>query len=275
MFKHKVFFILLLSVIVASCSKVELVESEEEQISNYISKKGLSVTETTPTGLRFIKTQANPSGGVVRKGQVVNIKYTGKLLTDRAFSNGNLSFVLDGGKTIKGFDEGIAKMKIGEKATVIFPSTLGYGTYGAVEIPANAPLLFNIEVFSIGTEKQQIETYMLDNRLIPTDTTASGLRYIQIKANPTGAKITLGQTITVKYTGKLLTGKQFDGSDFSFIIGEGKTTKGFDEGILKMKVGEKAIIIIPSTLGYGTEGRGEVIPWNSPLLYDVEVISAK
>jgi FKBP-type peptidyl-prolyl cis-trans isomerase len=275
MFKHKVFFILLFSVIVASCSKVELVESEEEQISNYISKKNLSVTETTVSGLRFIRTSPNPDGGVVRKGQVVNIKYTGKLLTDKGFSNGFLSFVLDGGKTIKGFDEGIAKMKIGEKATIIFPSTLGYGTYGAVDIPANVPLLFNIEVFSIGTEIQQIGTYILDNKLNVKDSTASGLRYIQTKENPTGAKITLGQTVTVKYIGKLLTGKQFDGGDFSFVVGEGKTTKGFDEGILKMKVGEMAIFIIPSSIGYGTEGRGDVIPWNSPLLYDVQVISTK
>lgn len=149
MFKYKVFFILLFAVIVASCSKDELSGTEEEQINAYIAKKGFTVTETTATGLRYIRTLQNLSGASLKAGQNITVKYTGKLLTDKQFDSGSFAFVLGGGRVIKGFDEGIAKMKVGEKATLIFPSSLGYGTTGAgSDIPANAPLLFDIEVVS-------------------------------------------------------------------------------------------------------------------------------
>jgi FKBP-type peptidyl-prolyl cis-trans isomerase len=149
MFKYKVFFILLFSVIVASCSKDELSGTEEEQITAYIAKKGFTVTETTASGLRYIRTLANVSGTSLKIGQTISVKYTGKLLTDKQFDSGSFAFVLGGGGVIKGFDEGIAKMKIGEKATLIFPSSLGYGSSGAgSDIPGYAPLLFDIEVVS-------------------------------------------------------------------------------------------------------------------------------
>jgi FKBP-type peptidyl-prolyl cis-trans isomerase len=149
MFKYKVFFILLFSVIVASCSKDELSGTEEEQITAYIAKKGFTVTETTASGLRYIRTLANVSGASLKIGQTISVKYTGKLLTDKQFDSGSFAFVLGGGGVIKGFDEGIAKMKIGEKATLIFPSSLGYGSSGiGSDIPGYAPLLFDIEVVS-------------------------------------------------------------------------------------------------------------------------------
>lgn len=126
-----------------------------------------------------------------------------------------------------------------------------------------------------GTEEQQIENYIKNNNLVVTEKTATGLRYILTKANPTGASIKSGQSVTVKYTGKLLTDRTFDAGTFSFFLGAGQVIEGFDEGIAKMKVGEKATLIFPSSLGYGSRGAGADIPGNSPLLFEIEVVSAK
>ncbi len=122
---------------------------EEQQINNYITEKNLTITETTSSGLRFILTKANATGAALNKGQTVTVKYAGKLLSGKQFDAGTFDFVLGGGRVIKGFDEGIAKLKVGEAGTLIFPSSLGYGALGAGgDIPGNTPLLFDIEVIS-------------------------------------------------------------------------------------------------------------------------------
>ena len=146
--KIGLFFAALIScILVFSCGKKEPSAPEDEQIEAYITSKKLVVTEKTSSGLRFIRTAAS-TGAMAMVGQTVSVKYAGRLLSDAQFDAGTFAFKLGAGSVIKGFDEGIAKMKVGEKATLIFPSSIGYGTSGAGSIPANAPLLFDIEVLS-------------------------------------------------------------------------------------------------------------------------------
>lgn len=123
-----------------------------------------------------------------------------------------------------------------------------------------------------GTEDEKIETYIAQNNIIVTEKTANGLRYIRTKENITGSSLKLGRTISLNYVGKLLTGKKFDAGTFSFVLGAGQVIKGFDEGIAKMRVGEKATLIFPSSIGYGSKGTSG-IPGNSPLLFEIEVLS--
>ncbi len=151
MFKSKLIFVLFLSILISSCSSEETLtpEQENQKIEEYISSKKLTVTEKTTTGLRYILTKANPSGAKVANGQTVSVIYAGRLLSDKQFDAGNFSFVLGSGGAISGFDQGIAKMKVGEKATLIFPSSLGYGSRAqGSDIPAYSPLVFDIEVIS-------------------------------------------------------------------------------------------------------------------------------
>jgi FKBP-type peptidyl-prolyl cis-trans isomerase len=151
MFKQKLFFIVFLSVLISSCSSVETLtpEQENQKIEDYIASKKITITEKTASGLRFILTKANPAGAKVVNGQTISVAYAGRLLTDKQFDAGNFSFVLGARAAIDGFDQGIAKMRVGEKATLIFPSSLGYGSQSqGSDIPAYSPLVFDIEVIS-------------------------------------------------------------------------------------------------------------------------------
>ena len=110
-------------------------------------------------------------------------------------------------------------------------------------------------------------------------TTSSGLKYVDMVPG-NGASPRTGDTVTVHYTGYLLNGKKFDSSvdrnePFSFTLGVGHVIKGWDEGVATMKVGGKRKLIIPSQLGYGARGAGEVIPPNAELIFDVELLGVK
>ncbi len=112
--------------------------------------------------------------------------------------------------------------------------------------------------------------------------TNSGLAYEVLKEG-SGATPQVGQNVTVHYTGWLegdngQLGQQFDSSvdrstPFTFKIGAGRVIKGWDEGVMTMKIGEKRRLIIPSKLGYGANGAGNVIPPHATLIFDVELLS--
>ena len=110
-------------------------------------------------------------------------------------------------------------------------------------------------------------------------TTDSGLKYIDEKIG-TGDYPEKGDLLVVHYTGTLEDGTVFDSSvkrnePIEFPIGMGRVIKGWDEGLLTMKVGGKRKLIIPSDLGYGSRGAGGVIPPDATLLFDVELIEIK
>ena len=111
-------------------------------------------------------------------------------------------------------------------------------------------------------------------------TTASGLTYI-ITERGSGEQAVAGKTVTVHYTGLLTSGAKFDSSldrnePIPFLLGAGKVIKGWDEGIAKLRVGDKAMLIIPPQLGYGAKGTpGREIPPNATLIFIVELVEVK
>ncbi|MBI3145268.1 MAG: FKBP-type peptidyl-prolyl cis-trans isomerase [Pseudogulbenkiania sp.] len=94
-----------------------------------------------------------------------------------------------------------------------------------------------------------------------------------------GTEATVGQEVTVHYTGWLTDGTKFDSSKdrfqpFSFPLGAGYVIKGWDQGVAGMKVGGKRKLTIPAELGYGARGAGGVIPPNATLKFEVELLGA-
>lgn len=109
-------------------------------------------------------------------------------------------------------------------------------------------------------------------------TTASGLKYADIVVG-TGESPKPGQTIVVHYTGTLQDGTKFDSSvdrkqPANFVIGRGAVIKGWDEGLMTMKVGGKRRLTVPPKLGYGQQSQSK-IPANSTLIFDVELLGIK
>lgn len=90
-----------------------------------------------------------------------------------------------------------------------------------------------------------------------------------------------GDTVTVHYVGTLVDGTQFDssrdrGAPFSFVLGEGSVIKGWDEGLVGMKVGETKVLTIPPEKGYGAGGTPDgSIPPNATLIFEVELLKVE
>jgi len=109
--------------------------------------------------------------------------------------------------------------------------------------------------------------------------TPSGLAYKDVKVGD-GAEAKAGQMASVHYTGWLPDGTKFDssrdrGEPFSFPIGAGQVIKGWDEGIIGMKVGGKRQLRIPPDLAYGEAGHPPQIPQNATLIFDVQLVAIK
>ena len=110
------------------------------------------------------------------------------------------------------------------------------------------------------------------------NTTATGLKYVD-EVVGAGANPSPGKTVIVHYTGWLENGTKFDssvdrGQPFEFPIGVGRVIRGWDEGVMTMKVGGKRKLIIPPGLGYGSRDLGEIPP-NSTLIFEVELLGVR
>lgn len=114
-------------------------------------------------------------------------------------------------------------------------------------------------------------------------TTDSGLQYADHVVGD-GEEAVDGDSVQVHYTGWLWVDgertRQFDssldrGRPFGFQLGEGRVIRGWDEGVVGMKIGGKRELIIPPELGYGSRGAGGVIPGNATLNFEVELLDVR
>ena len=110
-------------------------------------------------------------------------------------------------------------------------------------------------------------------------TTASGLKY-EDEVVGTGVQPEAGRRVTVHYTGTLVNGTKFDsskdrGQPYTFIIGTGSVIKGWDEGVMTMRVGGKRLLYIPTALAYGARSPSPAIPPNGDLIFEVELLGVQ
>jgi FKBP-type peptidyl-prolyl cis-trans isomerase len=275
-------------------------KKDDKSIKKYLDSLGIVNYKKTNSGLYYIITQEG-IGALPAKGDELNMNYTGQLLNGKKFDSNiepefnhvsPFTFPLGQGRVIAGWEEGIALLNKGAKATLLIPSSLAYGATGSgANIPPNSPLRFDVEVIdfkkSITPEEQKaiddqaLQAYFSENKIMPMKT-ASGLYYTinTTGQGPIGEK---GNELTMNYTGKLLNGTKFDSNvdsafnhvqPFNFKLGTGSVIAGWDEAMALFPQGTKATIFLPSGLAYGKSGSGS-IPANSPLIFDVEVLEVK
>lgn len=130
--------------------RIVSVRTQNQQIDDYIKANNLTVTTLTPDSIRVIKTLTQPADSVaITTGKTVTLNYTGKLLDGTKFDAnllGTFQVRIGEKKVVGGFENGLATLRAGEKAILIFTSTLGYGATGYQTILPYTPLLFEIEV---------------------------------------------------------------------------------------------------------------------------------
>lgn len=133
------------------------------------------------------------------------------------------------------------------------------------------------------TEKRSLEDKIAINNYIKTQknikSTGTGLKYVVLKSNPKGKKVSAGNIVQVHYKGWLPAGDVFDQNKesdvpFEFTVGAGGVIKGWDEGLALMHEGETFRFVIPWSLAYGSSGTGPIPPFSS-LIFDVKLVGIK
>jgi hypothetical protein len=120
----------------------------EDFVNQYLKENKTIAASKNTEGLHYIKL-TNGTGSMVESGKSLTIKYAGYLLTGAKFDEGQFAFVPGAGSVVKGFDQAVLQMAIGEKARFVFPNALGYGARSpSTAIPPYSPMVFDIEVVS-------------------------------------------------------------------------------------------------------------------------------
>lgn len=269
--------------------KEQKVKSNKD-FAKYVKDNGF--LNHTESGL-YYKFLTDNEGVTPKVGSTARVKFDAKIMGGNELGSSDklgdyYDIVYGQGNVLKGLEEGIGLMSVGDKATFVLPYTLAYGENSYGLIPACSNLIFDVEMLDIlsledanrsKAEKahQEFDKYLSDNK-IKAAKRESGLVYVCDKKG-SGECAANGQTVTVHYTGRLTDGRVFDssverGEPISFVLGNGSVIKGWEEGVALMKKGEKATLIVPFDLAYGSRKTG-IIPPYSNLVFDIEIIDIK
>ena len=266
--------------------KKELIDKDKKQVDILLAdlKKEYPKCDlvTAKSGLRYMVTKAG-EGETPSKGDHSKVHLLFKLadgtVIDDTRKSGKPQELVVGGKLLPGLMEGLDGMTKGERRVVVIPHELGFGE-GGNGIPAYATLIFDLEMVDVQSIKALtdsiLEKLKKEHPEAEVITSKTGLKYLVTKTG-SGEKVGKGKKIKAHYVGKLLSGTVFDssvkkGKPIEFIVGTGKVIPGWDEALSDMAKGEKRTLIIPPDLAYGERGRPPVIPPNSVLVFDVELV---
>ncbi|KAM8836106.1 peptidyl-prolyl cis-trans isomerase FKBP9 [Spinachia spinachia] len=189
--------------------------------------------------------------GTLLDGTVFDSSYTRKQTHDSLVGEGWL---------VKGMDEGLVGMCVGEIRNIVIPPFKAYGEKGSgTDIPPQATLVFDALLVDIHNSKDNLT---IENQVIPESCTRKSVS---------------GDYVRYHYNGSFLNGVIFDtsyqrNSTYNTYIGMGYVIAGMDQALVGVCMGEKRQVIIPPKLAYGEEGAGGVIPPNAVLVFDIHII---
>lgn len=238
---------------------------------------------TTESGL-MIETLEEGTGEIPQPNEIVNVHYIGTLEDGTEFDNSYtrgqpIQFPLGQGAVIPGWDEGVGMMQVGEKARLTIPPDLAYGEAGAGGvIPPNATLTFEVELVSIEPPPPTPTpapppTSVDEEDYFDTD---EGLRFAVLQVGDGDAPVD-GGGLTFHFSGWTEDGTAIGdsysfGQPFQMTLGRDEVMPGWDLALAQMQVGEKTQFILPPELALGEEGSPPVIPPNTPLIFEFELL---
>ena len=261
----------------------------DEEIRAYLSRKGISA-QRTEEGLYYKIIEKGAGAPKPEVGAEIRIEYVARRLDDVIVDSSEVSlrkpvravfgisqFAYYTGQPIF-TDPAMALifgtlLSEGDSAILFVPAHLGSSSAGSLLLPAYSPVRIDLKVVSVRSEKDQIDAFVRENNILITETTESGLRFGKTLSQPDSVALKAGDKVLVKYTGRYLNNTIFDSGTLTETIGGTGSVKGFAEGIAKLRVGEKANLVFPSSLGYGQGDRQRGIPGFAPLYFQVEVLS--
>lgn len=245
---------------------------------------GASGVITTESGLQFEELEAG-DGESPEAGDIVSVHYTGTLEDGTIFDSSvtrdePIQFPLGQGAVIPGWDEGIGMMQVGDKAVLTIPPELAYGEAGAGDvIPPNSTLIFEVELLEIvppppTPTPPPPPTSVDDNDYTDTD---EGLRFFILQSGSGEMPVDKG-TASFHFSGWLEDGTAIGssyhgGQPLSITIGREEIMPGWDLALAQMQVGEKTQFIMPPELGLGADGSPPVIPPDTTLIFEFELLA--
>ncbi len=266
-------------------------------MASFVSCNQFKVT-TNEAGDRF-QLHTDEPGDNAKVGDIITFDLLIKSETDSVFKDTWKEGqpiqvdVREGG--FKGsFENALFNFSKGDSATVYVKAD---SLFSRIQQPLppgvtkNSDLRFIVKVREITTaddfaksqaEKSQNEGKTVDDfaaaNLKGATKNEMGMYYLVEKVG-NGATVSRGDTVVVNYKGSFFDGKVFDqssdGQPFEFPVGLGYVIRGWDEGLLLMKKGEKAKFVMPSSIAYGERGAGNAIPPFTPLVFDIELVDIK
>ena len=281
MFLLKRFAVLIVSsVLLSSClgKYVEtdldaLAKNEEIKIVEYGQTNSLTLTKNASTGIYYNISKTNSAGLAVSSAYDLLLAYSLKTIDGKEIIKADSAmFNFYTSQAFDGFKYALLLLKEGEKGTFLIPSYQAYYESPPAGVEKYAVIVAEIELLDLLSEDDKINNYVKKKSITVTEKTNTGLRFIRTSATTTNDSLKTGDNVSVKYNGMFLSETSFDSGTFGVVIGSNSTIAGFSEGISKLKKGEKAKIILPSTIGYGSKGSGSIPPF-TPLIFDIEILT--
>ena len=218
-------------------------------------------------------------GSPARAGDNVYVHFTGWLPDGTIYtSTRNVGdarrFTAGGGETFEGMDTALLTMAEGALCRFVIPYKLAFGEKGyGNRIPPKTDLTLDIEMVRISREKH-VTKWNAAGR--DTLSTATGLRYIVFEPG-SGPQIKDRSIVTAHYSVYLPDGTLIDSSvkresPIRYPVGAGLIIEGWEEASLLMRGGSRFQLLVPANLAYGDEGEPPLIPANSDLVFDIEIL---
>lgn len=296
--KYIVGICMICAVLFSSCS-VDTVDEQanknEVDIQNYINLNKLTM-QKSPEGLYYQLNTSGSTGKIKNLGDLVTFNYKmslldGTIIDSTSKAKGiNRSMVWGLNNSSSVYNLPLTMLKEGESGVFLIPSALAFGGTAYGDVPAFSVIKLELSLDAIRNETEQIaliqKTYAIDN----PEKTSTGLVFKKLVENPTGALVSADTPVLVNYVGRLsysyvhadASGAYVYNAIFGsgtlgtptvpFVLSQNNLIPGFTEALKKMRAGEKAAVIIPYALGYGTAGNS-AIPGYSTLYFEISVVA--